>query len=353
MTDRDVVQSIIEAVRHGIVIVDDELRVSVANAPFQKAFGVALGDMMGRRLDELGRPALAAPALTRALEALRTGATVEDLRIEVPAVSGGPRMFLLCAGPLQGTETFLLGFEDVTEAERARIEGRDAEARIRVYQDQLQRMAFDAALTEERERRRIAIALHDRIGQALALAQIHLSHVRKDVTGPARTAVDATVELLEQATADQRTLVFDLSPPVLYDLGLKEALAWLAEDIEKRHGLRIDVADDGREMALDDTVKAIVFRAVRELVMNVLKHAKTEAAQVSLRRIADHFHVDVEDHGVGFDPRATSQGTGFGLLSVREQIARLGGTLEIESAPERGTHVSVRVPLSTYKAERP
>jgi signal transduction histidine kinase len=232
---------------------------------------------------------------------------------------------------------------------------RQTERQIRAYQDRLRRMAFDAALTEQRERRRIAIELHDRIGQALALAQIKLTSVRGDLAGALRAAVDGAVELLEQAIADQHTLLFDLSPPILYDLGLKEALDWLAEDVEKRHGVHIEVVDDGADKPLDDAGKAVVFRAVRELIMNVLKHANAPAT-ASLRRVDNHLEIDVEDHGVGFDPDAPTDrpsGGGFGLLSVREQIAGLGGTLTIKSAPRQGTRVTVRVPLQAREASRP
>jgi len=227
---------------------------------------------------------------------------------------------------------------------------REAERRIHEYQDRLRRMSFDAVVTEERERRRIAIELHDRIGQALALAQIKVSSVREELAGDSRAAIDGAVELLEQANVDARTLIFELSPPILYDLGLKEALAWLAEDLEKRHGIKVEVTDDGADKPLDDAAKSIVFRAVRELVMNVLKHAKAPVASVSLKRIDDHLQIDVQDPGVGFEVSTALEPpsrTGFGLLSIREQITGLGGALNIESAPGRGTVASVRVPLAT------
>jgi signal transduction histidine kinase len=193
------------------------------------------------------------------------------------------------------------------------------------------------------------------MGQGLALAEIKLTSVRGGLTGEARAAVDGAVELLEQAIVDARGLIFDLSPPILYDLGLEEALAWLAEDLEKRHGIKIEVSDDGANKPLDDAAKGIVFRAVRELIMNVLKHGKTLAAKVSLTRTNDHVRIDVEDRGAGFDPEASFDartGGGFGLLSVRAQMTRLGGTLDVKSAPGRGTLVSLRVPLGS-SAPRP
>jgi two-component system CheB/CheR fusion protein len=234
-------------------------------------------------------------------------------------------------------------------------ERRNAEREIRAYQERLQRMAFDAALTEERERRRLAIELHDWIVQDLALAQIKLAPVRSELAGNSLAALDSALELVQKAIDDSRTLVFDLSPPVLYDLGLKEGLAWLAEDVERRYGLKVEVTDDGANKPLDDATKTIAFRAVRELVMNVLKHARVPAAKVSLRRTDDAFHIDVVDGGVGFDPDAPtdrSSREGFGLLSVREQIGRVGGTLKITSASQQGTLVSVSVPLQTGDASR-
>jgi two-component system, chemotaxis family, CheB/CheR fusion protein len=222
------------------------------------------------------------------------------------------------------------------------------EKKLRDYQDKLRQNAFDTALAEERERRRIAVEVHDHIGQALALAQIKLTSIRDVISGASRVTFDHAVDLLVQSITDTRTLIFDLSPPVLYDLGLKEALSWLVEDLEKRHGIQIELTDDGREKPLPDATAALVFRAVRELFANIFKHAKATSAKVALRRTDGHYDIDVEDQGVGFDPKEIDQrqvGGGFGLFSVREQIGRLGGTVEIASAPGRGTRVNVRVPI--------
>jgi two-component system, chemotaxis family, CheB/CheR fusion protein len=248
--------------------------------------------------------------------------------------------------PREGGSVVLAFVTDITKR-------REAEKKIQAYQERLQNMAFDAAVTEERERRRLAIELHDGIGQDLALAKIKLTPFRNELGGDSRPAINGAIDLLDKAINDSRTLVFELSPPVLYDIGLKAALAWLAEDVEKRHGVHVEVTDDGLDKPLDDAAKAILFRAVRELVLNVLKHARAPQAKVSLRRRDDHFQIDVEDGGVGFDPDAPrdrpSPG-GFGLLSVREQITRLGGTLKVESAPQAGTRVSVAVPLQASAA---
>jgi PAS domain S-box-containing protein len=231
---------------------------------------------------------------------------------------------------------------------------REAEAKIREYQDRLQRMAFDAAVAEERERRRIAVDLHDQIGQSLALARMKLDSTREGIPSTSRRVLEEAAELLSQSIVHVRTLTFDLSPPILYDLGLREALSWLVEDIETRWGITVRLDADPGPVPLEDAAAALVFRAVRELLMNVFKHARSRAASIALSRSDDHVQIDVQDQGVGFDVEDTTarqSGRGFGLFSVREQIGRLGGQVEIASAPGRGTSVVLRVPLRPAAAQ--
>jgi PAS domain S-box-containing protein len=241
----------------------------------------------------------------------------------------------------EGKQLVVSFITDVTQQQ-------DTERQIRQYQGRLQRMAFDAAVAEERERRRIAADLHDGIGQALALAQIKLTGLRDSAAGAAQASMDEVIELLAQSVLDTRTLTFELSPPMLYDLGLKDALSWLAEDVEKRQGVHIELLDDDAPKPLAESTAALVYRAVRELLMNIFKHAQSPNAKVSLRRIDDDLEIDVVDAGVGFvasDATWQSSAAGFGLFNVREQINRLGGSMNVASEPGRGTRVSLRVPM--------
>jgi len=211
-------------------------------------------------------------------------------------------------------------------------------------------MGFEAALVEERERRRIAAGLHDGVGQSLALAQLKLSSVRDELVGIARTTVDDCIALIAQSIAELRTLSFELSPPVLYDLGLPEALSWLSEDLGRRCGIKVDLADDEIDKPLSPVAAALVFRAVRELLINVVKHAKCQTCKVQMRRKGDDLHIEVRDQGVGFEAYATgleSAQSGFGLPSVREQLSRIGGRVAIASGLGKGTRVSIMVPLQS------
>lgn len=330
----------------GIVMADASAQIFFANPAAATIFGFENDELVGLPLDAL------VPMDLGELQAQHRGAVeaVSSPRTLRP----GPGLFgrrkdgtqvaievTLNSVVRDGGPIVVAFVRDVTQQ-------RKVEDDIRAYQERLQRMSFEAVVTEEKERRRIAIELHDRLGQALVLAQIKLTSVRRELVGESRSSVDGAVELLEQAITDARGLIFELSPPVLYDLGLMAALGWLAEDLEKRHGIRVELSDDGADKPLGDAAKGVVFRAVRELLMNVLKHASSAEAKVSLRRVDDQFHIDVEDRGVGFEPGNSAEASsrqGFGLLSVREQIARLGGKVFIESSPGRGTQARVRVPL--------
>jgi PAS domain S-box-containing protein len=329
-----------------IVMSDTEGRVVFANETAAHIFGYEGTEMLDLHVDEL------VPRRLREAHARERG---EYVAAPTPRRMGRDRDLVavrkdgtefpveVALSPMEGRQGALVAafIADVTVR-------REAERKIRDYQVKLQRMAFEAAVTEERERRRIAQDLHDRVGQSLALARIKLDVVRKTTTDEVRAAIDLAVELISTSIEDTRTLTFDLAPPVLYDLGLKPALAWLCEDIEKRTGVHVEIADDGTQPRFDEPTAALLFRAVRELLTNVFKHARAPSARVALEQVGERFEIHVEDPGAGFDVEKLGRGpdAGFGLFSVREQIARLGGTVDIESTPRRGTRVSLRVPVA-------
>jgi PAS domain S-box-containing protein len=332
-----------------IVVTDAGGRISFANLLMEQVFGFEPGELVGLSVDALV-PSPRREAHRKLREELASTPTQEPRgrdRAMVGLRKDGTEFPIevgFSTTERDGCPVVLAFVSDITRRE-------EADQKLREYQEKLRQMAFDTAVAEERERRRIAVDLHDRIGQTLALAQIKLSSVRDEVTGAPRAAIEAGVALVAQSIDDSRSLVFELSPPVLYDLGLHAALSWLAEEVERLHGLRVTLTDDDAPKPLDDTTAAFLFRAVRELLMNVLKHANVPLATVSLQRAGDELEVVVEDAGVGFDldaTRSVRSGGGFGLFSMREQIGRLGGTVEISSAKGRGTSVRARVRLKAH-----
>jgi len=224
------------------------------------------------------------------------------------------------------------------------------EKKLIEQQDKLRSLSSKLLLTEERERRRIATELHDRIGQTLAVTKIKLSELKAESTSN-RTAeaLDDIREFIEQTIQDTRSLTFELSPPVLYELGLEAALAWLATQMQEKYKLPFGLKDDGRPKPLDNGCRVIAFQAVRELLFNIVKHARAKSATISIKRDKDTVCIGIEDDGIGFDTsmsgNAASSSKSFGLFSIRERLQPLGGRMEIQSEHDRGTRVNIVLPL--------
>lgn len=220
---------------------------------------------------------------------------------------------------------------------------------------QLKSLASQLSLTEERERHRLAMQLHDHIGQSLAMSKAKLDKCRASaVPGEMSRALEEVCECLRQVIQDTRTLTFDLSPPVLYLVGFEAAAEqWLTDEIQMKYGIKTEFEDDGRHKPLDDDIRTVLFRNVRELLINVVKHAKAENVKLSIRRVDEQIHVCIEDDGVGFDPvgvmsKAAESGK-FGLFSIRERLEQLGGCVEIDSRHDEGSRILMTAPLK--KAE--
>jgi len=255
--------------------------------------------------------------------------------------------------PGKGTAPFLPEEERLLRAVAERVEDivdlKEAERELAEYQDRLRSLAAQLSMTEERERRDLAVGLHDRIGQSLAVLKLKLENLR----GVAREDADNRLldqlgDLVAQVMQETRALSFEISPPILHELGLASALEWLADHVRGHLGLPVEVRCDQPFLPVDGDVRTLVFRSVTELLNNAVKHARARHAEVEAAIEDGWLRVTVRDDGEGFDPtRAAKASTsgGFGLFSVRERLAYVGGSLQIDSAPGCGTRVAIRVPL--------
>lgn len=228
------------------------------------------------------------------------------------------------------------------------------EQRLEPYRRRLRALALELSLTAERERREIAQGLHDDIGQSLALVRLKIEALRRAAPDGTGTAdLDELLEVLGDTIRSTRRLTFELSPPLLYELGLEAALRCLAERMRTKHGVVCRLDCDEEPKPLDTDVATVVHGVVRELLHNVVKHARAANVRIVLVRGAGRLRVEVADDGCGFrvprgdDPWAC--GDGFGLFSARERVLESDGTMEIVSAPGNGTRVLLTVPLAVER----
>lgn len=225
---------------------------------------------------------------------------------------------------------------------------KETQNQLSTHQEHLQSLASELTLTEERERRNLALTLHDRIGQGLAVARLKLETLKHLLPAEHQSRLEDLSALIKQIVADTRSLTFEISPPMLYELGLKQAVIWLGEHVTRQSGLRVEVRCGQELFDLTEGSRVMLFRSIQELLNNTVKHARASRATVSLLNDGDEISVLVEDDGVGFDAASQSvypsAAGGFGLFSIRERIGHLGGHMEIESRPGTGTRIRISVP---------
>lgn len=243
----------------------------------------------------------------------------------------------------QGVMSIQAVLRDLTERKRA---AEDMVANQRC----LHLLGIKLAHVEEAERRRIAADLHDTVVQVLAATKLRVQQLRGE-TQPDRvgTGLNEIQELVERAITESRSLLFELSPPSLYELGLEAALECLAEKVQKEHRLAVTFKDDHKRKPLSDEARAVLYRAVQELLQNVIKHAFAKSVKMSTRAAGRQIVVEVADDGVGFDldhvfSRKNTH-AGFGLFHIRTRMDYLGGRFEVSSQPGRGTRVALAAPL--------
>jgi signal transduction histidine kinase len=219
----------------------------------------------------------------------------------------------------------------------------------------LRGLAKEISLISEQEKKRLAGELHDSPMQKLALAQAQIASAAKRRDTESRSLLAVALELVREALQELRTLQFDLSPPILHQEGLAAALGWLASSVAQRFGVEFSFVKGDSLPPIDQDVAVVLFQCARELVHNVVRHAEASLGAIGLHFRDGEVLLVVSDNGKGLShsghETAAGQMSGYGLFSVRERLALLGGDLSVES-DDTGTRASARVPLAPKTAER-
>ncbi len=240
----------------------------------------------------------------------------------------------------------LLSFNELLERE---VRHRTEELSRRATQ--LQAMAKELTDAEQRERRRLAQLLHDDLQQLLVAARLRLAAARGNGQGDVAQTIAEAEQLIGQSIETSRSLSTELTPPALHDLGLPAALRWLARWCRKQWQLEVEAHCADQANPDDEQVRVLIFTAVRELLLNVVKHAHARRAQLTLDIEHGQLACVVQDQGEGFDPaQARPAGSGFGLFSIQQRLELLGGQVHVDSAPGRGTRVRLTVPIDNAQA---
>lgn len=246
---------------------------------------------------------------------------------------------------LEGTNRLL---EDMV-TERTRESERRAQ--------QLQMLAGELSRVEQQERRRIAQMLHDGLQQLLAAGKMRIAWLERQCPDDSyRKELAQVRKLLTECIQASRSLTVELSPPILYERGLPQALEWLARHFEQEHQLNVTVYVDRAPENIEENVRTFVFHAARELLFNTVKYSRVNEAIVRLAtQDGDWIYFEVSDRGAGCDwnerVHKVNVEHGFGLFSIQQRVELFGGKLETCSSPGGGFCTMLRLPLRTKGAE--
>lgn len=240
---------------------------------------------------------------------------------------------------------------DVTKRKEAELQLKKNLVQIKSYQKKIKKMNIELTLAEEKERRRIAENLHDSLGQTLSLAYMKLSSLAANgFTSGEKKTIEETSSLLNDAVWESRNLTYDLSPPILYELGLIAAFKWKLEQLEEKHNIKTRLVGETQPIYVQKEFEIFLYRIVCELLANVIKHANASHVEIRINRTEKDYLISVHDDGIGFKrkekiPKTLTKG-GFGLLSITERLDSLKGRFIIEPDRVKGTKATVFIPIS-------
>ncbi len=339
-----IILDMVEAMVRPALFFDRRGVVVGANTSFYELFGYSKEDLCGQSIYSMDHGAWKFGALLESVlpgEDAAPGPHGMECQLLLPTeeyvslwVVISP-IHMASSGPY-----YLMALDDITELASARLKLEENEYQIKSLTARL-------ALAEENERREIARDLHDGLCQTL----VHLMRKLRAIKQQKNIRpddIESCLGIAEKSVEEARSLIFEISPPILYDLGLVPAIVWTADELmrDTQLAIRVQAGDDLPVLSIQ--CKVILYRVVRELLLNASKHAPESLVDVCIESKEGGVAIEVKDDGPGFniqDLGHRHDGTrGFGLESARDQIASLGGTFEVSSALGKGAVVALWIP---------
>lgn len=354
-------KAIVDSALDGIITIDDQGTIQSVNPAVARLFGYASDALLGRHVTLLMPTPYCVEErhdqdVTQQLTASRVGGLSREMLGVRMDRSSFPVELAISENHLDDAVTYTLLLRDITERKKVQEQTRqwtiELEQRVSerteellLSRTRLRALASDLTLTEQRERQRLATELHDYLAQLLVFGRMKLSQAKRGNLGPATTLVKELDDMLDEALTYTRSLVAQLSPPVLREFGLVVAIKWLAEQM-RRHEMTVTVQCEADLAPVREDQAVLIFQSARELLINVSKHARTAQATISVWIEKGMLHLSVGDEGVGFDQTSTTNLAApmFGLFSIRERMEALGGRMVVESSPGCGTTITLVVP---------
>ena len=339
--------AILHAALDCVVSIDRQGKIIEFNPAAEKTFGYAREEVMGKDVAEIIIPPAVRGAHRRGMQRyLTTGeSSLLGKRVQVTAMrrdgSEFPAELTITHVRSRQQSIFCAWLRDITRDKWTQEE-------LRRHANELRAVSRRLVEVQETERRELANALHDLIGQKLTALNINLNIVKSQSVATAPSQVDARLEdslkLVDETIESIRDVMAALRPAVLDDYGLSAGLRWYATQFSERTAVAAKVIEQGLGRRLPGSVEKALFRIAQEALANVAKYACVSEVTLELVITADASRLTIVDDGCGFDPLACQQPAkdhGWGLIIMRERAAAVGAELSVQSAPGHGTRVVV------------
>jgi len=341
-------KTIVNAVSEGLAIVDENHVILEANEFLCKFFGLKRENVINKKCSQIFPPWEETCADCPLKKLFKNNEKLPVIEKTKVSKNGMIRYFSIQCYPIPNFDNkelkSVISISDITD--RKNMEKRN----IQNYKRKMKNLSHKLTLAEEHERKRIATTLHAEIGQILAFLKIKIGELKeKESSKNTQESLKEVYNLVQNAITSTRSLMSQISPSILYELGFVPAVDWLAENILKENKIKYEFRNDGKKKNLTDDLSILMFQAVRELLVNIRKHAKANKVEISIKRNERNIQIEITDDGIGFDTSVldsyVESDTGFGLLNIRSRIDVVGGHFEIESHKNKGTKIKLEAPL--------
>ena len=244
-------------------------------------------------------------------------------------------------------------YSGVVSVIRDVTERKQTERRLYDYQESLKKMTTELSLIEEKQRKEFAADIHDHLSQLLVISQMKMNDLKNQLQKENKQQLETISKHIAEALDNSRQITYDLSPPVLYELGLVETMYWLIDKLNDEQDINADFITNIETVELPESKLILIYRVIQELVSNALKHAEAEMIEIVFKAKHDLLEIYVEDDGKGFRVNGSENTKfkkgGFGLFAVKERVSNMGGDFSVNSKTGVGTSVKITVPLNNIK----
>lgn len=362
---KELAEKVIETISNPMLILSEDLRIQSANEAFYQFFDMQADAIKGKFVYKLGKGQWNIPQFRKLMKRIiPETSSLNNYEVEYPVSKNDHRFLLLNARQINHAKLILLSIEDRTDSRRAQQALEEGHSKMELLvrartnellqqSTRLQHLVHELSTAEQRERKRMAAVLHDDLQQLLIATKMQLEMTRSDLTGAAEIkALSRAVQHLDESIETTYALVRQTNPQVLYEQGLISALKSLCREMARRHSLSVCLHTEEAEPEISDDLKTLLYDSVRELLFNIVKHARVDNASLNIQYDSKQISVTISDRGVGFDTESKandSEKSAFGLYSVGDRIQALGGKWKLDSSPGEGTEVHLQIPLGKSK----